>query len=344
MRRAIYVYYEAACEDMCAKMNDEELKETAEALDLDADQGRDNIINALGETLRDEAYLSDVFALMMPEDLGLMRQFVSRESVIMASLSEELALDSLYENSLVYASGDIVFVPVDIVDVFAAEDTDDFKALNERLSWLDACEKTAALYYGVMRDEDFLSLYNTHHALGVRLEDLEALLDRMPESDNAFVHEDGLMIAEEAYEDKDKILAMHAGMDVTYPDETEIHDIAVYGYPYRQAAMKEMFAFLSAYTKDDYDTCELMSGVWEEDVVNGEPVRLMQDLALTANIPTEDVIRLSHVFLNMHAATRKLTNNGATPGDMIRKGHMPDFEELFKGVDLSAAMKDLQGD
>lgn len=318
--------------DLLNSYNKEDLKDMAFIYDLSKVSSfrKADLVNCLKERMLMPETVIDSFIVLRDDEIRAFERVAECETVYYIQENEEGLLQNLINIGYIGVRMDNqVDIPEDVIKVYNQVNTEEFKNLRKRISWLVACFDMATWFYGAVPVDVMVKVFNQRKELKTDYHLLIDDFEKIPKSQKDFNLVGDLFVHRNLQKkDSYKYLMRNQGNKEYYiPIENEIKDIAENHFIMNDPNVGKLIQYFIKHL--DIPEEEAKAAVRDiQHEINGDC--RMQDVFDAINDmgicfkSQNDLNQIVPILNNLWNNTRMLLNRGFKPNELYEeeKKHM----------------------
>lgn len=321
--------------DILYSYNKEDLKEMAFIYDLGkiSSLKKKELAKRLSDKMLMPEIMRDAFLVLTDDEINALEKVIDYKGIYYMKEKEIESFQNLINIGYIGVRTDNqVDVPEDVIKGYQQLNTNDFKNLRKRISWLVACFDVATWFYGAVPLDVMVKVFNQRNGLKT---DKHLLLEdykKIPKGKKDFYQINNLFVHRNLLKNDNYIHLMRdqGNKDYYIPTEDEIKDITSNGFISNDPDIKELFIYFVHHLEiADEEAIVLNRTIWQEinagaeindifDIINEKEICFNSQ-----NDLNEFILILNKLWNN----TRMLLNRGFKPSELFReeKKHLSPF-------------------
>jgi len=321
--------------DLLDSYSKEDLKDIAFIYDLSKVSSfrKAKLIDCLKEKMLMPEIVRDSFIVLRDDEIHAFERAAESETVFFIRENEERLFQNLIDMGYIGIRMDNqVDVPEDVIKVYNLVNTNEFRNLRKRISWLVACFDMASWFYGAVPVDIMVKVFNQRKGLKTDYHSLMADFEKIPKSQRDFNLIGDLFVHRTLLnKDNYKYLMRNQGnKDYYIPIENEIKDIAENQFIMNDPNVgKLIHYFIKHLDIPEEEAKEAVRNI-QHEINGGCEMRDVFDAINEMGIcfkSQNDLKQILPILNTLWNNTRMLLNRGFKPNELFEaeKKHMRPF-------------------
>ncbi len=313
--------------DILYSYNKEDLKEMAFIYELGkiSSLKKAELAKRLSDKMLLPEMMRDAFLVLTDDEINAFEKVIDYKGIYYMKEKEIELFQNLINTGYIGVRTDNqVDVPDDVIKGYQQLNTNDFKNLRRRISWLVVCFDVATWFYGAVPLNVMVKVFNQRNGLKT---DKHLLLEdykKIPKGQKDFSLVDNLFVHRNLLKNDNYIYLMRnqGNKDYYIPTEDEILDITTNGFITNDSDIKELFIYFVHHLKvDDEEAIVLNRTIWQE-INSGSEINNIFDIINEKGIcfnSQNDLNEFIPILNKLWNNTRMLLNRGFKPSELFNE-------------------------
>lgn len=313
--------------DILNSYNKEDLKEMAFIYDLGkiSSLRKEELAKRLSEKMLLPEMMRDAFLVLTDDEINAFERVIDYEKIYYMKEIEIESFQNLINMGYIGVRTDNqVDVPEDVIKGYQQLNTNDFKNLRRRISWLVACFDVATWFYGVVPLDVMVKVFNQRNGLKT---DKYLLLEdyrKIPKGHKDFSQINNLFVHRNLLKNDNYVYLMRnqGNKDYYIPTENEIKDITTNGFITKDSCVEELMEYFNHHLEITEEEAKAVTRTTWQEINAGSEMNDIFDIINERGIcfnSQNDLNEFIPILNKFWNNTRMLLNRGFKPSELINE-------------------------